>query len=70
MNNDIKKDYFFAGMLTPSWCGKSRALDISYFIAQVMLKSMENFGTTFSKIGHIKGLRFARTEMNQHSGKT
>jgi len=49
MNNDTKKDYCFAGMLTPSWCGKSRALDMSYFVAQVMPKFTENFGMTFAK---------------------
>jgi hypothetical protein len=50
--------------------GKSRALDISYFLPQVMPKFTKFFGMTFAKIGHIKLLKFARTEMNQHSGKT
>ena len=70
MNNDIKKDYCFAGMLTPSWCGKSRALDMSYFVAQVMPKFTENFGIPLLKSGQIENLKFAGTEMNQHSGKT
>ena len=31
---------------------------------------MENSGITFAKIGHIERLKFAGTEMNQHSSKT
>jgi hypothetical protein len=38
---------------------KSRALDISYFLAQVMPKFTKNFGMTFAKIGHIERLKFA-----------
>ena len=33
--------------------------DVSFFVV-----------TTFAKIGHIERLKFAGTEMNQHSGKT
>jgi hypothetical protein len=50
--------------------GKSKALDISYILAQVMLKSTENSGMTFAKKGHIGRLKFAGTKINQHSGKT
>ena len=52
-----------------SLSGKSKALDISYILAQVMLKFTEKFGITFAKIGHIERLKFAGTEMNQHSAK-
>ena len=41
-----------------------------HILAQVMLKFTEKTGMTFAKIGHIKLLKFAGTEMNQHSGKT
>jgi hypothetical protein len=58
-----------AGMSINSRSGKSRALDISYFLAQVMPKFTNFFGMTFAKIGHIEHLKFAGTEMNQHSGK-
>ena len=57
-------------MLINARSSKSRALDISYFLAQVMPKFMKNFGMTFAKIGHIERLKFAGTEMNQHSSKT
>ena len=53
-----------------SLSGKSKALDISYILAQVMLKFTEKSSMTFAKIGHIERLKFAGTEMNQHSGKT
>ena len=36
--------------------GKSKALDISYILAQVMLKSTEISGMTFAKKGHIERL--------------
>jgi len=35
-----------------------------------MPKFTEKSGMTFAKIGHIERLKFAETEMNQHSGKT
>jgi len=35
-----------------------------------MPKFMEKYGMTFAKKGHIKRLKFAGTEINQHSGKT
>ena len=60
----------FAGVLIHFRSGKSKALDISYILAQIMLKFKENFGMTFAKIGHIQRLKFAGMEMNQHSGKT
>ena len=41
-----------------------------HILAQVMPKFTEKSGMTFAKIGHIEHLKFARTEMNQHSGKT
>ena len=53
-----------------SLSGKSKALDISYILAQVMLKSTENSGMTFAKKGYIEGLKFAGMEINRHSGKT
>ena len=49
---------------------KSQALDMSNFLSQVMPKFTENFGMTFAKSGQIERLKFAGTEMNQHSGKT
>ena len=58
------------GMLINSRSGKSQALDMSYFLAQVMLKFMKKIGLTFAKKGHIERLKFVKTEMNQHSGKT
>ena len=53
-----------------SLSSKSKALDIAYILAQAMLKFMGKSGMTFAKIGHIERLKFARMEMNQHSGKT
>ena len=41
-----------------------------HILAQVMPKFTEKYGMTFPKIGHIERLKFAGTEMNQHSGKT
>jgi len=41
-----------------------------HILAQVMLKFMEKFGMTFAKIGYIERLKFAGTEMDQHSSKT
>ena len=41
-----------------------------HILAQVMPKFTEKSGMTFAKIGHIERLKFAGTEMNQHSGKT
>ena len=41
-----------------------------HMLAQVMPKFTEKSGMTFAKIGHIERLKFAGTEMNQHSGKT
>ena len=50
--------------------GISNALDISYIIAQAMSKFMKKSSMTFAKKGHIQRLKFAGTEINQHSGKT
>jgi hypothetical protein len=50
--------------------GISNALDISYIIAQAMPKFTEKSGMTFAKKGHIERLKYAGTEINQHSGKT
>ena len=41
-----------------------------HILAKVMPKFTEKSGMTFAKIGHIERLKFAGTEMNQHSGKT
>ena len=41
-----------------------------HVVAQLMPKFNEKSGMTFAKIGHIERLKFAGTEMNQHSGKT
>ena len=41
-----------------------------HILAQVMPKFTEKSSMTFVKIGHIERLKFARMEMNQHSGKT
>ena len=49
-SNDLKNGLWFAEMSFNSCSGKSWALDISYFIAQVMLKFTENSGMTFAKI--------------------
>ena len=35
-----------------------------------MPEFMEKSGMTFAKKGHIEHLKFAETEINQHSGKT
>ena len=48
----------------------SNALDISYMITQAMPKFTKKCGITFAKKGHIERLKFAETEINQHSGKT
>ena len=47
--------------------------DTRYFLhilAQVMPEFMEKSGMTFAKKGNIEHLKFAGTEINQHSGKT
>ena len=41
-----------------------------HILAQVMPKFTEKSGMTFAKKGHIERLKFAGTEINQHSGKT
>ena len=41
-----------------------------HILAQVMPKVTKKSGITFAKKGHIERLKFAGTEMNQHSGKT
>ena len=41
-----------------------------HILAQVMPEFTEKSGMTFSKKGHIERLKFAGTEINQHSGKT
>jgi hypothetical protein len=69
-SNGIKNGLCSAGMSINSRSGKSRTLDISYFLAQDIQKFTKNFGMTFAKIGHIEHLKFTETEMNQHSGKT
>ena len=57
-------------MVLNALSGISNALDIFYIIAQAMSKFTEKSGITFAKIGHIERLKFAGTEINQHSGKT
>ena len=66
MRNDIKKDLCLPECRFPTNPGTRYA----YFLAQVMPKFTENFGMTFAKKWNIEGLKFARTEMNQHSSKT
>ena len=41
-----------------------------HILAQVMPEFMKKSGMTFAKKGHIERLKFAGTEINQHSGKT
>ena len=66
MRNDIKKDLSLPECRFPA----TPSTRYAYYLAQVMPKFTENSGMTFAKKGHIERLKFAGTEMNQHSGVT
>ena len=66
---DTLETYHQPKMSFNALSGISNALDISYIIAQAMPKFTEKSFMTFAKKGHIERLKFARTEINQHSGK-
>src|SRR3954468_13231830 len=44
-------------------------IKLVHILAQVMPEFTEKSGMTFAKKGHIERLKFAGTEINQHSGK-
>ena len=44
-------------------------IKLVHILAQVLPEFTEKSGMTFAKIGHIERLKFAGTEMNQHSAK-
>ena len=45
-------------------------IKLVHILAQVMPEFTKKSGMTFAKKGHIERLKFAGTEINQHSGKT
>ena len=58
----VMSDQCFAGMLINFRSGKFLALDMSIFLANVMLKISVDFSVTCArKIGHIECSKFVKT---------